>query len=361
MHLTVAICTRNRCASLGNTLASLARLRVPDGVSWDVLVADNGSRDATASTIARFAQALPISALDVPEVGKSNALNAAMQRASGEFALWIDDDVVVDTDWLLAYHSAFRSWPSAAFFGGPISPVFEGRRPAWLTGALQHVGNAYAALDLGPEMIPLGTDALPFGANWAVRLSEQRRHPYDPRLGPRGESQFYGEEWAVMQALLATGASGRWVPAARVQHVIPQARQTIRYLRRYYTGNGRSLALVRRHDNETVLFGRPRWLWREAFAQELAYQVRRLYARPDQWSEHLRRAIDAAIGVEGRRVSSTMGRAALVSRTSSSGPRWASSRTEETSRTINAKGRSSRCLRPRRAETARSCDASTAR
>ena len=290
MHLTVAICTRNRCVSLGNTLASLTRLRVPDGLSWDVVVADNGSRDATASMIARFAEALPINALDVPEVGKSNALNAVVQRVTGEFVLWIDDDVVVDTDWLHAYHSAFRNWPSDAFFGGPIAPVFEGPSPIWLTGALRQVGNAYAALDLGMEMIPLGVDALPFGANWAVRLSEQRRHLYDPRLGPRGELQFYGEEWAVMQAMLATGASGRWVPAARVQHVIPQTRQSIGYLRRYYVGNGRSLSLVRRSDNEAVLYGRPRWLWREAIAQELAYRLRRVYARPDRWSEHLRRA-----------------------------------------------------------------------
>ena len=290
MHLTVAICTRNRCASLGNTLESLTQLMVPDGVSWDVLVADNGSRDATASTIARFTEALPIRALSVPEVGKSNALNAAMERARGEFVLWIDDDILVDASWLHAYHSAFRRWPSDAFFGGPIAPVFEGSRPGWLTSALGQVGNAYAALDLGGKMIPLGGDALPFGANWAIRLTDQRRHPYDPRLGPRGEFQFYGEEWAVMQALLATGASGRWVPAARVQHVIPQARQTIRYLRRYYMGNGRSLALVRRDRDEAMLFGRPRWLWREAIAQELAYQLRRVYARPDQWSEHLRRA-----------------------------------------------------------------------
>ena len=290
MHLTVAICTRNRCASLGNTLESLTRLMVPEGVSWDVLVADNGSRDATASTIAGFTEVLPISALSVPELGKSNALNAAMERARGEFVLWIDDDVLVDAGWLHAYHSAFRCWPSDAFFGGPIVPVFEGSRPMWLTGALARVGNAYAALDLGGEMIPFGGDALPFGANWAIRLTDQRRHPYDPRLGPRGEFQFYGEEWAVMQALLATGASGRWVPAARVQHVIPQTRQTIRYLRRYYVGNGRSLALVRHDLGEAMLFGRPRWLWREAIAQELAYQLRRVYARPDQWSEHLRRA-----------------------------------------------------------------------
>jgi glucosyl-dolichyl phosphate glucuronosyltransferase len=290
IRITVAIPTRNRCGPLGKALASLARMAVPNGLSWEVIVVNNGSQDATASTIETFASVLPLRAVAAPEVGKSQAMNAAVRAAHGDYLLWLDDDVLVDAGWLHAYHEAFFLWPETPFFGGPITPVFEGARPPWLDGALRHVGNAYAALDLGDEMIALQGDALPFGANWAVRLDKQREHLYDPRLGRRGELLLAGEEWAVMHAILKSGLAGRWVPAARVQHVVPQTRQSLRFLRNYYMGNGTSLALVRSALDEAMLLGRPRWVWREAFAQEFLYRFRRLYATSGVWSEHLRRA-----------------------------------------------------------------------
>jgi glucosyl-dolichyl phosphate glucuronosyltransferase len=290
MHLTIAICTRNRAASLANTLGTLTQLAVPDGVSWEVVVADNGSEDETAATIARFGNVLPLRAIAVPQVGHSHARNAAVVVARGDYLLWTDDDVLVDAGWLAAYHEAFLRSPADAFFGGPIAPLFEGPSPHWLRGALRHVANAYAARDLGDAPRPLTLESLPYGANWAVRLPDQRRHSYDPRLGRVGDVMNSGDEWAVMQSLLAEGGSAHWVPAARVKHVIPQERQTLRYLRRYYVGNGRAYARVRQSGAEAMLFGRPRWVWREAFVQELAYRVRRLYAAPDVWAEHLRRA-----------------------------------------------------------------------
>ncbi len=290
MLVTVAICTRNRCDALERTLRSLAAVVVPPGLSWEIIVVDNGSSDETTGAIAKFATALPLRALVEPRIGLSHARNAAVAAARGEYMLWIDDDVLVDSQWLAAYCEAFREWPEAAFFGGPIVPLFEGDPPPWLPGALPHVGNAYAALDLGSAPVALTESTLPFGANLVVRTVEQRQCAYDPALGRRDTLLYAGEEWAVLQELLRRGASGRWVPAARIRHVIPAARQSVRYLRRYYTGNGVSLARHRNAAGEKTLFGRPRWAWREAVTQELAYRVRRLYAPSDVWSSHLKRA-----------------------------------------------------------------------
>jgi glycosyltransferase involved in cell wall biosynthesis len=288
--VTVAICTRNRCRALGQTLRSLAATDLPPSLSWEVLVVDNGSEDGTTEVIASASTALPVRAVVEPRIGLSHARNAAIANARGRYILWIDDDVLVDGKWLRAYHDAFRAWPDAAFFGGPISPMFEGTPPAWLQSALPNVDNAYAARDLGNVPVALTRDTLPFGANFAVRSEEQRRYPFDPELGRRGNALSAGEEWAVLEEMLAGGASGRWVPDARVQHVISVERQSVRYLRRYYVENGMSLARTRRASGERLLFGRPRWAWREALLQELAYRVRRAYASANVWSVHLRRA-----------------------------------------------------------------------
>jgi glucosyl-dolichyl phosphate glucuronosyltransferase len=290
MLITVAICTRNRARALDRTLASLTALALPAFVQWQLLVVDNGSDDDTATSVGKYAGQLPVHMLAEPRIGLSYARNRAIAEARGVYIVWIDDDVIVDPEWLRAYAEAFRAWPDAAFFGGPIAPEFEGTPPRWLQLALPHVDNAYAARDLGNAPVPLTLETLPFGANFAVRAEEQRQHLFDPELGRRDSALFAGEEWAVLEALLAEGASGRWVPGARLRHVIAPERQSVRYLRRYYVGNGMSLARTRSAADERMWLGRPRWVWREAFSQELAYRARRLYASADVWSVHLRRA-----------------------------------------------------------------------
>ena len=290
MLVTIAICTRNRARALERTLRSLATLSIPPSLEWEVLVVDNGSGDDTGSILASLSDALPLRIITETRIGLSHARNRAIAESRGDYIVWIDDDVLVEPGWLRAYHDAFRAWPDAAFFGGPIVPAFEGTPPRWLTLALPHVDNAYAARDLGNAPAPLTRDTLPFGANFAVRAEEQRRYPFDPALGRRGNALSAGEEWAVLEAMLAGGASGRWVPGARLQHVISAERQTVRYLRRYYVGNGMSLARTRAAAGEPTLLRRPRWAWREAVLQELAYRARRIYASADVWSVHLRRA-----------------------------------------------------------------------
>ena len=290
VHLTVALCTHNRSALLRNTLQAFTRLEIPAGVTWEVVLVNNGSTDDTVATIADFRESLPLCVVYEPNLGKSNAANAAVGATTGEYILWTDDDVLVDPLWLHAYHAAFAEWPGDAFFGGPVEPRFEGTPPLWLAGALTHVGNVYAVIDHGPHPIPLQGELLPYGANMAMRASAQRQHMYDTRLGRRGTHLLAGEDWQVMKNMLTSGLTGRWVPGARTRHVIPPDRQTLRYVRGYYRGNGASLARVRPSEGEAHFLGRPRWLWREAISNEFAYRLRRFYAPSERWSENLKRA-----------------------------------------------------------------------
>lgn len=240
--LTVAICTWNRARLLERTLASLTAL-AEGAAPWELLVVDNNSTDDTPQVLARHRGRLPLRVAFEPRPGLSYARNLAVELGQGEYFVWTDDDVAVEPDWLSQYRSAFAHHPEAAVFGGPVDLRFEEPRPAWLRRDLSAVRMAYAHRDLGPREERL-TSRLPFGANFAIRAAEQRRHRYDPRLGVRAQVRRNGEESVVMAAILRTG-SGWWVPRARVEHFIPQERQTLEYLERYYEGHGRSLVLAR--------------------------------------------------------------------------------------------------------------------
>src|SRR5512143_830758 len=105
-RLTVAICTWNRSALLEQTLERMTRLVAPSGCTWELLVINNNSTDATESVIARFEARLPIRGVFETQPGLSNARNRAVREAGGEYVLFTDDDVLVDPDWLVAYNAA---------------------------------------------------------------------------------------------------------------------------------------------------------------------------------------------------------------------------------------------------------------
>lgn len=294
--LTVAVCTWNRAALLARTLDAMTRLRLPRDLAWELVVVDNGSTDDTAAVVAGFEGRLPVRRLVEPRTGLSHARNAAVAAARGTAIVWTDDDVLVEVDWLAGYAAAFARWPDADVFGGPILPYFDAPPPEWLRRGLAQVANAYALLDLGPEPVPFDERRLPFGANYAIRTAAQRRVPYSPELGRVGTALRSGEETMVVRTLLAGGARGWWVPEARVAHLVPRARQTVRFLRAYYRGNGASShADPSFHGPEhgARLLGRPRWVWRLAVEQQLLYWLRRPTAPPERWLAHLRLASSA--------------------------------------------------------------------
>jgi glycosyltransferase involved in cell wall biosynthesis len=271
----------------------MARLHIPPEVEWELLVVNNNSTDDTDVVAEAFVDRLPLRLLQEPMPGKSHALNRAVREASGDYILFTDDDVLVDEDWIAGYTRAFRRWPDAAIFGGPIRPWFDGTPPEWLTRTFHQIEYPFAALDLGPEPRRFGGHDVPFGANMAMRSTEQKRHLYDPALGPRPASGLRGEEITLIKGMLVNGAEGWWVPDAQVRHFIPPHRQNLSYIREWYRGWGEYLAQVPSEHRQRRLFGRPLWLWREVVETELRYRYRKVVGEPEEWMEDLKAASTA--------------------------------------------------------------------
>jgi glycosyltransferase involved in cell wall biosynthesis len=285
MMITVAICTWNRAKLLSQTLGSMRKLKLPHEIQWELLIVNNNCTDDTEEVIASHFGHLPVRSIFEACPGQSSARNAAVREARGDYIIWTDDDVLVDENWIQSYVEAFGRRPDAAVFGGPISPWFEGTPPAWLLRVYAKVAGAYAARDLGNEPCPLSSDCLPFGANFAVRMEEQRSRLYNTSLGLRPGSNLRGEETTVINSILEAGVTGWWVPGSRVKHWIPKSRQNIKYLRNFFIGQGQALAILDAHDTATARPGRP--LWRTAFISELKYQMHKIFSKPETWIDHL--------------------------------------------------------------------------
>jgi glycosyltransferase involved in cell wall biosynthesis len=275
---------------LGRLLASLAEADAPDE-TWEVLVVDNGSSDLTREVAGSFAARLPLRTVVEPDPGLANARNAAIAAATGQYLVWTDDDCVSGPGWARAYAEAARRWPDAAFFGGPIRPVFDPPPPRWLQRALPHVETAYAARDAADGAAMTSThDDLPFGANMAIRAAEQRVHLFDPALGRRPGPFLLGEDTRVLRSILRAGGHGVWVGEAAVGHVVGPDRQTVDYLWSYFVSAGRTLGTLRARGLD---LDRHRL---EVAARRSRRRFAALYrvAPPSVWGPALRKAAVAA-------------------------------------------------------------------
>jgi hypothetical protein len=197
--------------------------------------------------------------------------------------------VLVDAGWLVAYTDAFARYPQACLFGGKITPVLEELVPAWFHDNRSAIAYLLAERDFGPEVVPISpaTDIMPFGANYAVRSEEQRRHPYDAGLGVAPGRMRLGEDTAVVTALVETGC-GFWLPNAKVQHLISRGRQTLDYVMRFYQAHGATMVHLVQYAGASMLLGVPRFLWRRGAVRYMSCWFTRATAPSSVWLERLK-------------------------------------------------------------------------
>jgi len=103
LKISVAICTWNRSRQLAVTLDRLARVTNPSGVNWDVLVVNNACSDDTSAVVASYADRLHIRETHEPRPGVAGARNRALAETTGSHIAFIDDDVLVEREWLTTY------------------------------------------------------------------------------------------------------------------------------------------------------------------------------------------------------------------------------------------------------------------
>jgi glucosyl-dolichyl phosphate glucuronosyltransferase len=162
-----------------------------------------------------FSEALSIRFVTEPEPGLSRARNMALSQSSGSYIIFVDDDVIVSSQWLLAYASGFERYPDAVFFGGPIIthvPHVSKRR---LAAVKEVMPGAISWLDpeLEEMVLTQESETLPWGTNMAVLRSAMHGREFDVNLG-RGTDRGVrsGEETELFRTLLAAGLTGPTSP-----------------------------------------------------------------------------------------------------------------------------------------------------
>lgn len=270
MKVTVAICTWNRVSLLRQTLDRLRQCVVPNGVTWEVLVVDNGSMDGTRDFVA--------SVTDFPctfrwvietEAGVSHARNRALSESHAALVLFIDDDVLVDPSLVAAFIDAADRHPKAGALGGVVEPWFPTEPDPVLLAAFPALQRGFCGTDLGASEEVLTTGRHLTGANLGYRVSSLKGLRFRADLGPNGSGTVGGEESDLQDRIRETGAHVVWIPAMRVQHYVDPRRMTLSYLLKFAEDHGRKQIRMDGIPPGPRVAGVPRWLLGQVVREQL--------------------------------------------------------------------------------------------
>lgn len=274
MDVSIILATHNRPDTLKVVLSSFCHLE-QGGIKWEVIIVDNAGGDEANRVVKQFEGKLPVTLIVQTHLGKSNALNTAMARAQGALFLFTDDDVIVDSKWLINTWEGVEQRPHHSVFGGRILPKFpNGTNLLKIKIDFEHtrVKGCYAIADsksdegdFHPWMI--------LGPNWAIR-SELFRLGYMFRtdIGP-GTELIVGEETELAYRLGKAGFTLAYLPKSVVYHNIRQEQLTVNWIYRRVFKSGRSWALNGELPNVPLLFGVPRYLFISVVIKYIKYVV----------------------------------------------------------------------------------------
>ena len=260
---------------------------------------DNGSVDRTRDVVEQAARVFPfpVRYFLAGEPGKYAALNAGIRASRGRIIVATDDDVRFEHGWLEQAVQGLTS-NDYAFVGGPVRPLWEGPKPAWLD---EHNGlhsKVVALLDYGRQEREFGR-----GVSWPLGVNVAYRREvfdlvglFDNRLGRisgtlRNQAQ---REWHLRAR--DAGIRGLYLPGMVVHHLVPNERMNKRYFRRWLYWHGISRALLYRykgldveepelenppHAGEPRIAGVPRHLYASAVRSTRSLVWRWLTGRVD--------------------------------------------------------------------------------
>ena len=256
--LSFAICTYNRADRLPQLLAAMRAQACP--VTFEVLVVDNNSSDATPSVVAEVAAKPGAAVRHVRETeqGIPFASNRALAEAlASEVLVFIDDDELPYPGLL---ESAYRALTEegARCAGGRVEIVFPGARPRWLVdellGFLAEVDHGEKAFWIKDPSTPIWT------ANIAYDMSLFRDSPelrFDARYNRRGHGVGGGSDAMMFRELLRREVPILYCPQMRVQHHVEPWRMRRSYFLRLHFVAGRKHGQFQTGDYRRTVLGVP--------------------------------------------------------------------------------------------------------
>ncbi|HZU71102.1 MAG TPA: glycosyltransferase [Ktedonobacteraceae bacterium] len=254
-YFSVILCTYNRRNLVLTTLASLRRQTLAYD-EFEVIVIDNGSGDGTLNAVRAYVDAgartkqspdhsWRVQCLVEPQNGLAYARNTGLLAASGEIAVFLDDDAVADPYFLARLRAAYEATGACAI-GARVELRWEAKRPHWLCDDMLEMLGYFAPAS---ERVQLAETQNFSGCGFSVKIEALRAAGnFTPFLSKRMHLPGDAEVADLCRRLRSAGCTLWYEPEAVVMHRVTAPR----LVRAFFTGRaywqGRSEVLAHYRD-----------------------------------------------------------------------------------------------------------------
>ncbi len=237
---------------------------------WELILVDNRSEPPLVGRVNQ--DNFPHGELVREEIpGLVAARIRGLREAIGKWIVYVDDDNILQQDYLEALHQLTVSHPNVAVWSGSIQPEFEvlpsvRTKPYWKYLAVREVERTLWS------NLPLG-EILPCGAGMAVRRDVMenwteglKTHTARTGLGRKENSLLAGEDTDIGLTACDMGLGVGLAKTMQLTHLIPARRVEPAYLRKLayaVTYSHTLLDLLRRRVSNRALIMRSLWFTRE--------------------------------------------------------------------------------------------------
>ena len=235
LDISVVICSHNpKPAYLDRVLAALKAQTLPQ-TDWELLLVDNASSPSLAETI-DLSWHLNSRHILEPELGVVFARFRGLKEIRGPIAVFVDDDNVLEPDYLQIAVEIGANYPILGVWGGQASPEFDGGVPEdWTRSAWPMLAISQFDQDAWSNLEQAET--LPVGAGMCLRKTVAQKYislvQEDGRrlsLGRRGELLISCEDFDIALAALDIGLGmGKFI-RLKLTHILPIRRVSEKYL-----------------------------------------------------------------------------------------------------------------------------------
>jgi glycosyltransferase involved in cell wall biosynthesis len=245
-------------------------MSISKDLPWELIIVDNNSTDNTKEIVEEYKIK---SGLDVVYVfeekrGLANARNSGIREAKGEIIAFIDDDVIVDRNWLVNLHKAFEIY-NPAVMGGKVLIQGELPVPKWFS---KNISDPLGVFDRGDNIIIADSQyngLVGIGANMSFKREIFDKFGFfKTDLGRKGNKLCMGEETELYWRIKNHGEKCIYYPFAIIYHCIDSKRMSKSYVRRWFFRIGEWYCfsdMFLRKDTSKKIFGIPGRKYKRAF------------------------------------------------------------------------------------------------
>jgi glycosyltransferase involved in cell wall biosynthesis len=234
-RISVITCSHNpRADYLTRVLAAL-RAQMIDPSRWELVIVDSASTDPLSARI-DLSWHPAARVVRENEPGLTRARLRGISESVGDLLVFVDDDNVLDEDFLEQAVRIYDSRPDIGSWSGASRPGFDEPAPEWTR---RHWGNLVIR-DVPHDLwsnIPMLPDTMPCGAGLCVRrsvascyvqLHEGGKRPF--ALDRNGTSLLSGGDNDLAACACDIGLGVGVFGAMRLTHLIPASRLNESYL-----------------------------------------------------------------------------------------------------------------------------------